>query len=153
MFFWLVHRNLIDMSLMIDLRKILQFLVIHLHVIRDPCRVSDQNPPLSHLKHAYHLDDLLSNWWPILQAFSSVSMNGLLRTSHSPFYALTSAITPTPHDLVTCLLDILPCSICWHTVECLLCVLIWLRGIYIDEYVQRQVIFKSSSFAFKICHF
>lgn len=64
MFFQLVcvclSRNLINMSLMMNLGKILEHLVIQLLVIGDPCQVSDQNPPLCSLKHACHFDCLLS---------------------------------------------------------------------------------------------
>lgn len=64
MFFQLVcvclSRNLINMSLMMNLGKILEHLVIQLLVIGDPCRVLDQNSPLCSLKHACHFDCLLS---------------------------------------------------------------------------------------------
>lgn len=37
------------MSLILDLGKILDHLVIQVLVIGEPCQVSDENPPLSHL--------------------------------------------------------------------------------------------------------
>lgn len=39
---------------------ILKHLVVQLLVTGDPWQVSDQNPPLSYLKHAYHIDYLLN---------------------------------------------------------------------------------------------
>lgn len=65
MFFRLVCvclRNLINMSLMINLGKILEHLVIQLLVTGGPCQISDQNSPLCSLKHAYHFDCLLSKY-------------------------------------------------------------------------------------------
>jgi len=62
MLFWLVSRNLIN--LVTDSRHggrgIVKHLVIQLLVIGELCQVSEQNLPLSYLKHVDHIDCLLN---------------------------------------------------------------------------------------------